>query len=76
MCCLPVVVSPFALVYGKKSLDAIRAQPHLGGHGEAVAGFVLGICGTAMIALGLLIVAGFAGWWVADPAGFTSFWED
>jgi hypothetical protein len=76
MCCLPVVVSPFALVYGKRSLDAIREQPHLGGHGEALAGFVLGICGTALMALGALVVVGFISWWVADPISFATFWED
>jgi len=76
MCCLPVVVSPFAVVYGGRSLNAIREQPQLGGHGEALAGFILGICGTALIAVGLLIAGGFAAWWFADPASFTAFWED
>lgn len=76
MCCLPVVVSPVALVYGKKSLNAIREQPHLGGHGEAVAGLVLGICGTVLIAFGVFVVFGFAAWWVADPASFVTFFED
>lgn len=76
MCCLPALVSPVAMVYGKKSLDAIREQPHLGGHGEALTGFILGICGTVMIAFGALVVAGFAAWWIADPSSFMAFWED
>jgi len=76
MCCLPAIVSPFALVYGKKSLDAIREQPHLSGHGEALAGFILGICGTALLALGVLVVAGFAAWGIVDPITFTDFWDD
>lgn len=75
MCCLPAIVSPFALVYGKKSLNAIREQPHLGGHGEALTGFILGICGTVFIALALAVIAGLATWWVADPTSFETFWE-
>ena len=76
MCCVPVFISPFAVVYGRKSLNAIREQPHLGGHGEALAGFILGICGTVLIAFGVLFVAGFAAWWFADPVGFETFWEE
>ncbi len=75
MCCLPIVVSPVAIVYGARSLKAIREQPHLGGHGEALTGLILGICGTAMMALAVLVVAGFATWWVMDPASFELFWE-
>ena len=75
MCCLPVVVSPVAIVYGRKSLNAIREQPHLGGHGEAMAGFILGICGTALIVLAVAILGALGAWWIADPIGFISFWE-
>jgi Domain of unknown function (DUF4190) len=46
LCLLPVVCGPVALVMGLKSLNAIKAQPHLGGHGEAMTGFVLGIIAT------------------------------
>lgn len=76
LCCLPVVVSPVAVVYGKKSLNAIREQPHLGGHGEAMAGFILGICGTVLIAFAVLVVAGLVMWWAADPITFWAFWAD
>jgi hypothetical protein len=36
LCLLPFMCGPVALVMGLKSLNAIKAQPHLGGHGEAM----------------------------------------
>jgi hypothetical protein len=49
------VVAPFAWSTGKKSLDAIRAsQGRWGGEGMAQAGYIMGIIGTALLALGVL----------------------
>ena len=70
MCYLPIFVSPVALVIGRKSLNAIKRQPHLGGRGEAMAGFVLGIIGCCLLGLMLLIIAGFVYWAIAFPAEF------
>jgi hypothetical protein len=70
MCYLPVLVSPVALVMGRKSLNAIKRQPHLGGRGEAMAGFVLGIIGCCLLGIIVLIIAGFAFWAMAFPTEF------
>jgi uncharacterized membrane protein YccC len=76
MCYLPILASPVALVLGRRSLNAIRRQPHLGGRGEAMAGFVLGIIGTCMLALVVLVIAGIAIWAMSDPSGFDAFMSD
>jgi hypothetical protein len=76
MCYLPILVSPVALYFGRKSLNAIKQQPHLGGRGEAMAGFVLGIIGTCLIALMLLIIGAFAVWAISYPAEFDQFMSD
>jgi hypothetical protein len=76
MCYLPILVSPVALFFGRKSLNAIKQQPHLGGRGEAMAGFVLGIIGTCLIAFMLLIVGAIAAWAISYPAQFEEFMTD
>jgi hypothetical protein len=73
MCYLPILVSPVALFFGRKSLNAIKQQPHLGGRGEAMAGFVLGSIGTCLIALMLLIIGAIAVWAISYPAQFDEF---
>ena len=73
MCYLPIFVSPVALFMGRKSLNAINAQPHLGGRGEAMAGFVLGIIGTCLIVFMLLIIGAIIFWAVSYPAQFDEF---
>ena len=54
------VVSPFALVIGRRAMKEIDAsQGSLGGRGMAQAGYILGIIGTVILALllvGLLIL--------------------
>lgn len=53
VCC--GLASPFALWLGRKSLNEIDASGGwLGGRGQAQAGFIMGIIGTAMWALALL----------------------
>ena len=50
---------------GLKSLNAIKAQPHLGGHGEATTGFVLGIIATLLLVLSILFIA-FMIWFAVE----------
>lgn len=59
-CVLPVVLSPVALVLGRRSLATIRATPGLRGETEAMTGFVLGVIGTVLMALGLLALIAVA----------------
>jgi hypothetical protein len=75
MCCVPFAVSPVALVVGQRSLAAIRQQPHLGGRGEALAGFVMGIIGTVLLGLALLVAIGIAYWAINYPSQFSDFLE-
>ena len=64
------VLSPFAWSMGKKTVAEIDAsQGHLGGRGQAQAGYVCGIIGTIILGLGVaflivyfvIIVAVFGG---------------
>jgi hypothetical protein len=65
LCLLPALCGPVALVMGLKSLNAIKAQPHLGGHGEAMTGFVLGIIATLLLVLSILFIA-FMIWFAVE----------
>lgn len=48
-------IAPFAWRVGKRTLDEIDgSQGRLGGRGQAQAGYILGIIGTAVLALGLV----------------------
>jgi hypothetical protein len=57
---LGLLASPVALVLGRVSMNRIaRSEGRLGGRGMALAGFILGIVGTALLVLviiGLVIV--------------------
>lgn len=75
MCYLPILASPVALILGRKSLNAIKRQPHLGGRGEAMAGFVLGIIGTCLLVLFVAITAAIVFWAISYPAEFEEFLE-
>jgi len=51
------VIAPFAWSMGKKTLNEIDAsQGRLGGRGAAQAGYVLGIVGTVLLGLSLVII--------------------
>lgn len=51
------ILAPFALVIGRNSLKEIDASGgRLGGRGKAQAGFICGIIGTVLLALGVLAV--------------------
>ena len=66
-CLVPILASPFAWVIGVKARREIRqSNGQLGGDGMATAGMVLGIIGTVLLALALIvlvvaIVVGFNG---------------
>lgn len=56
VCC--GLASPFAVWLGRKSMNEIDASGgQLGGRGQAQAGFILGLVGTAVWVLGLLFYA-------------------
>jgi hypothetical protein len=52
-------IAPFAWRIGKRTVDEIDAsQGRLGGRGSAQAGYILGLIGTALLGLGLLVLVG------------------
>lgn len=52
-------VAPFAWITGKRTMDEIDASyGRLGGRGMAQAGYVMGIIGTVLLGLTLLLVVG------------------
>jgi hypothetical protein len=57
-CLLPVVIGPWAWIVGTRVKREIAAsQGRLGGLNEATTGQVLGILATALLLLGMLLVA-------------------
>jgi len=52
----PVVCSVLAIIFGVQAKNRIRQDPSLQGAGMAQAGFVLGIIGVALGAIGLIII--------------------
>lgn len=56
-CGLSLLVAPFAWALGRGAVNDIRAsQGRIGGHGQAMAGMVLGIIGTVLLVLLVLAV--------------------
>jgi hypothetical protein len=56
-CGLPIVVSPFAWYFGNQALREIEdSGGALGGESQARAGQIMGIIGTVLLALGLLVL--------------------
>jgi hypothetical protein len=56
ICC--ALTAPFAWVMGKKAMDEIDASGgRVGGRGNAQAGYVLGIVGTILLVLGIVVTA-------------------
>ncbi|MEO6470802.1 MAG: DUF4190 domain-containing protein, partial [Aeromicrobium sp.] len=56
-CLLPIFVSPLAWYYGARVKREIAAEPERwSGAGEAQTGFILGIIGTALLGLMVVIV--------------------
>jgi hypothetical protein len=59
ICGIPAVVGPFAWYMGakvKREIDASGGQ--LGGRGQALTGFVLGIVTTVLLVVGILVLGG------------------
>ena len=51
------VLAPFAMVMGRRAVKEIDASNGtIGGRGSAQAGYILGIIGTVLLALGVLVV--------------------
>ena len=61
---------------GLKSLNAIKAQPHLGGRSEAMTGLILGIIATLLLVLSTLFVALMIWFAVEYPEEFRTLVED
>jgi len=60
LCYLPFFIAPFAWVMGGKAVREIdAAQGKLGGRGMAQAGYVLGIIGSVLLGIALLVIAAF-----------------
>lgn len=58
LCGVPFFAAPFAWFIGRKALKEIEAsQGRLRGQGEAKAGMVMGIIGTVLLILGILVFA-------------------
>lgn len=57
-CVLPILVSPVAWIIGARTVREIKESPvPVGGLNEAKAGMILGIVGTALLAVALVIAA-------------------
>lgn len=73
LCGLPILASPVAWVLGAQARREIRSAPHQwGGESKATAGMVLGIIGSVLLALALLVIALIIVLAVADSNGFGS----
>ena len=73
MCYITAFVSPFAWWIGAKAVKEIDADPaRYGGRGEAMAGKVMGIIGTVLLIIGLLIVIGL----IVLTITVDDFWDD
>lgn len=60
LCYLPFFIAPFAWVMGGKAVREIDAsQGKLGGRGMAQAGYILGIIGSILLGIALLVIAAF-----------------
>lgn len=70
-CVLPIVVSPFAWVIGARARREIReSQGRYTGESKATTGMVLGIIGTVLLALGLILVVVLIVVAINDPSFF------
>jgi hypothetical protein len=73
LCWLPLLMSPFAWVAGSRALRDIEAsQGRQSGQGEALAGKVLGIIGTVLLALGVAALLLL----IALVASIDGFWDE
>lgn len=54
LCCLAFAIGPFAWVLGQRAVAETRRDPRLAGGSEAMAGMVLGIVATGLLAISAL----------------------
>lgn len=80
MCYITALVAPFAWWIGAKAVKEIDADPSRpGGRSEAMAGKIMGIIGTVMLIIGVLVLAGFITLLVTSSEfrdGFDEGYED
>jgi hypothetical protein len=50
----PLICSVLAIIFGRQAKDEIERDPSLGGAGMAQAGYILGLVGLGLFALGLV----------------------
>ncbi len=72
MFCVTAFVAPFAWWIGAKAVKEIDANPGQGGRSEAMAGKVMGIIGTVLLILGILVIVGF----IVLALSVDNFWDD
>jgi hypothetical protein len=73
MCGLPVLASPVAWVLGAQARNEIRRAPqHWGGESKATAGMVLGIIGTVLLVLAIIVITLIVVVALNDPGAFDS----
>jgi hypothetical protein len=73
ICYLPLLIAPFAWFTGSKAVrDIDESGGAQGGRGEAIAGKVLGIIGTALLALALAAIVLL----VVLSLTIDNFWDD
>ncbi len=74
MCVLPILLAPFAWFTGSKAVKEIDAsRGTLSGRDTAMVGKVLGIVGTVLLALGVLVLGALVVWALNDPS---VVWEE
>jgi len=70
-CYLPLLLGPFAWAMGRSAVREIDADPQrLGGRGQAMAGYVLGVVATVLMLLGILALVAFLVFAFSAPAIF------
>jgi len=70
VCYLPILLAPFAWVIGNRVVREIeRSQGHLSGHEAANTGRILGMVGTGLLVVGVLLLGAFVAFFVATTHG-------
>ena len=72
-CGLAIFAAPFAWYYAVRARHDMRLAPgQYGGESKVTTGLVLGIIGTVLLVLGILLVILVAGFAIMDPGSFDS----
>lgn len=70
LCCLAFAVGPFAWVLGQRAVAETRRNPQLAGSSEAMAGMVMGIIATGLLAITALAMIFIFTLVLAEPRMF------